>query len=162
MKAEREVNSLYAALLMEDRVGEVFAATVSSITDFGFFVELDAEHVEGLVRAEDLGTGHRLVVGALIWPDGRRVTVGQRLTARLAGVSVPRRQLTFEVVAFEGQKPLAPKPPGQKPPPGKPRRGPEKGRPAEKQHPQRGRAQGKQKPSGRPQRSRPGSRRRKR
>ena len=109
MKAEREVNALYAALLMEDRVGEEFAATVSSITDFGFFVELDAEHVEGLVRAEDLGTGHRLVVGALVWPDGRRVQVGQRLTARLAGVSVPRRQLTFEVVAFEGQKPVRPR-----------------------------------------------------
>jgi ribonuclease R len=57
MKCEREVNALYACLLMEDRVGEEFAATVSSLADFGFFVELDAEHVEGLVRADDLGPG---------------------------------------------------------------------------------------------------------
>jgi ribonuclease R len=176
MKAEREVNSLYAALLMEERVGEVFAATVSSITDFGLFVELDVEHVEGLVRAEDLGTGHRLVVGALIWPNGRRVTVGQRLTARLAGVSVPRRQLTFEVVAFEGEKPLAPKPPGYKaPPPAKRGRGPERsGRPGQKRQSSPGRTQPNRKPSGRPDGgagrggpgrsspSRPGRRRRKR
>ena len=105
MKCEREVNALYGCLLMEDRVGEEFAATVSSLADFGFFVELDAEHVEGLVRADDLGSGHRLVVGALVWPSGRRVQVGQALTVRLAGVNVQRRQMDFDVVAFAGERP---------------------------------------------------------
>jgi len=105
MKCEREVNALYACILMEDRVGEEFAATVSSLTDFGFFVELDVEHVEGLVRADDLGPGHRLVVGALVWPTGRRVQVGQALTVRLAGVNVQRRQMDFDVVAFAGERP---------------------------------------------------------
>jgi ribonuclease R len=105
MKCEREVNALYACLLMEDRVGEEFAATVSSLTDFGFFVELDAEHVEGLVRADELGPGHRLVVGALVWPSGRRVQVGQTLTVRLAGVNVQRHQMDFDVVAFTGERP---------------------------------------------------------
>ena len=105
MKVEREVNALYACLLMEERVGEEFAATVSSLADFGFFVELDSEHVEGLVRADDLGPGHRLVVGALVWPSGRRVQVGQALTVRLAGVNVGRRQMDFEVVAFAGERP---------------------------------------------------------
>ena len=105
MKCEREVNALYACLLMEDRVGEEFAATVSSLADFGFFVELDAEHVEGLVRADDLGPGHRLAVGALVWPTGRRVQVGQALTVRLAGVNVQRRQMDFDVVAFAGERP---------------------------------------------------------
>jgi ribonuclease R len=90
---------------MEDRVGEEFAATVSSLADFGFFVELDAEHVEGLVRADDLGPGHRLVIGALVWPNGRRVQVGQALTVRLAGVNVQRRQMDFDVVAFAGERP---------------------------------------------------------
>ncbi len=105
MKCEREVNALYACLLMEDRVGEEFAATVSSLADFGFFVELDSEHVEGLVRADDLGPGHRLAVGALVWPSGRRVQVGQALTVRLAGVNVQRRQMDFDVVAFAGERP---------------------------------------------------------
>jgi ribonuclease R len=105
MKCEREVNALYACILMEDRVGEEFAATVASLTDFGFFVELDVEHVEGLVRADDLGPGHRLVVGALVWPTGRRVQVGQALTVRLAGVHVQRRQMDFDVVTFAGERP---------------------------------------------------------
>ena len=105
MKCEREVNALYACLLMEDRVGEEFAATVSSLTDFGFFVELDSEHVEGLVRADDLGPGHKLQIGALVWPNGRRVQVGQALTVRLASVNVQRRQMDFDVVAFAGERP---------------------------------------------------------
>jgi ribonuclease R len=105
MKCEREVNALYACLLMEDRVGEEFPATVSSITEFGFFVELDDEHVEGLVRADELGPGHQLVVGALVWPTGRRVQVGQALTVRLASVHVQRRQMDFDVVAFAGERP---------------------------------------------------------
>jgi ribonuclease R len=105
MKAEREVNALYAALLMEDRVGEEFAGIASSLTDFGFFVELDKEHVEGLVPAADLGPGHRLEVGALVWPNGRRVQVGQAVTVRLASVNVARRQLEFDVIAFAGERP---------------------------------------------------------
>jgi ribonuclease R len=105
MKAEREVNALYAALLMEDRVGEEFAGIVSSLTDFGFFVELEKEHVEGLVPAADLGPGHRLEVGALVWPSGRRVQVGQSVTVRLASVNVARRQLEFDVIAFAGERP---------------------------------------------------------
>jgi ribonuclease R len=105
MKAEREVNAFYAALMMEDRVGEEFAAAVSSLTDFGFFVELDREHVEGLVPAADLGPGHRLTVGALVWPSGRRVQVGQGLTVRLASVNVSRRQLEFDVIAFADERP---------------------------------------------------------
>jgi ribonuclease R len=158
MKAEREVNALYAALLMEDRVGEEFAATVSSITDFGFFVELDAEHVEGLVRAEDLGTGHRLVVGALVWPDGRRVQVGQRLTARLAGVSVPRRQITFEVVAFEGQKPVRPRGAPGKAPKGAPSQPSRQAKPAPHGRGRRqekpGRGQSRRPHAGKPRRKR--------
>jgi hypothetical protein len=75
-----------------------------------------------LVRAEDLGTGHRLVVGALIWPDGRRVQVGQQLTVRLAGVSVPRRQLTIEVVA-ELSRSSGMTEPGRGPIPARPTRG---------------------------------------
>ena len=98
--------SFYAALLMKDRVGEEFDGHGRpSLTDFGFFVELDDEHVEGLVRADDLGPGHKLVVGALVWPNGRRVQVGQVLTVRLAAVNVQRRQMDFDVVAFAGERP---------------------------------------------------------
>jgi ribonuclease R len=100
--AEREVVAFYSTLLMKDRVGEEFAATVSSLADFGFFIELDELHVEGLVKAEALGSGSRFdpEAYALIWPNGRRVKVGERVRARLISANVARRQLEFEPVAL--------------------------------------------------------------
>ena len=105
MQVEREVVSFYAALLMKDRVGEEFDATVSGLTEFGFFVELDTEHVEGLVKTESLGFGGKLdkTLHALVFPDGRRVRVGQKCRVRLASVSTERRQMDFEPLEIEGR-----------------------------------------------------------
>jgi len=105
MQVEREVVSYYAVLLMKDRVGQTFAATVASVLDFGFFIELDEEHVEGLVKGESLGFGFKLDIRlhALTYPNGRKVRVGQKLEARLVSVNLERRQMDFEVVAFEGE-----------------------------------------------------------
>jgi ribonuclease R len=105
MLVEREVISFYATLLMKDRVGEEFDATVSSVTDFGFFVELDTEHVEGLVKTDALGFGGRLdkLLHALVYPDGRRIRVGQKCRVRLASVSPERRQIDFEPLELDRQ-----------------------------------------------------------
>lgn len=51
--AEREVEDIKKAEYMLDKVGEEFTGIISSVTSFGFFVELD-NTVEGLVRVADL------------------------------------------------------------------------------------------------------------
>jgi ribonuclease R len=100
MQVERDVTSFYAALLMQPRVGETFRATVSGVTDFGVFVELDEEHVEGLVSSDALGTRSRFDerLHALVLGDGRRVRVGQAATVLLRSVNLARRQLDFALV----------------------------------------------------------------
>ncbi|WP_164019728.1 ribonuclease R [Pyxidicoccus trucidator] len=114
MQVEREVVSFYACLLMKDRVGEEFAATVAAITDFGFFIELDEEHVEGLVKAETLGPGAKLdkLTHALVYAGGRRVRVGQKLRVRLSSVNVTARKMDFEALQFDGEAMLARAEPG--------------------------------------------------
>ncbi|WP_245918985.1 ribonuclease R [Melittangium boletus] len=104
MQAEREVVSYYAALMMKDRVGEEFAATVAGIAEFGFFVELDEVHVEGLVRADSLGFGARFdkALLALLLPGGFRVRVGQKARVRLASVNVTLRRIDFEALEVAG------------------------------------------------------------
>ena|GEM_PF-32382 len=108
MQVEREVVSFYATLMMKDRVGEEFAATVAAITDFGFFVELDAEHVEGLVKAETLGPGSKLdkLTHSLVYPNGRRVRVGQKLRVRLLSANPTARKIDFDALQFAGEAPL--------------------------------------------------------
>jgi len=106
MQVEREVVSFYATLVMKDRVGEEFEATVSGLAEFGCFVELDEEHVEGLVKAEAIGFGGKLdkLTHALVFPDGRRVRVGQKCRVRLASVSPERRQMDFEPLEISGKQ----------------------------------------------------------
>lgn len=50
---EREVDDMKMAEYMEDHIGETFEGIVSSITNFGMFVELP-NTIEGLIRMEDL------------------------------------------------------------------------------------------------------------
>jgi len=103
IQVEREVTAFYSALLMKDRIGEEFTATVSSLVEFGFFVELDDPWVEGLVKADSLGAGFRFdrEKQLITYASGLKVRAGQRLVVRLVSVNLQRRQLDFEVVRFE-------------------------------------------------------------
>ena len=52
-KVERDIDDLYRVFYMRNHVGEDFEGTISGVTNFGIFVELE-NTVEGLVRIEDL------------------------------------------------------------------------------------------------------------
>ncbi|WP_224361041.1 ribonuclease R [Hyalangium versicolor] len=116
MQVEREVVSFYATLLMKDRVGEEFDATISGLAEFGSFVELDTEHVEGLIKLDALGFGGKLdkMLHALVFSDGRRIRVGQKCRVRLTSVSTERRQMDFEPLEIEG-RPVARRERAQRP-----------------------------------------------
>lgn len=110
--AEREVDQLYKCLIVQHRVGERMDATITGVTDFGFFAELDGYLVEGLVRAEELGVAyrfdeerHRLVFGS-----GRAFSVGERVRVEIASVDLPKRQVNLVLVADEDGRVLPARP----------------------------------------------------
>ena len=53
ISAERRIENLYKVIYMSDHIGEVYDATVSSVTSFGMFCELD-NTCEGLVPISEL------------------------------------------------------------------------------------------------------------
>jgi len=150
MKAERDVDSFYAALYMQDKVGRQFKAVVAGVADFGLFCELEEVFVEGLVPAEALGDGveldkelQRLVVGS----SGRSYSIGdeikvvvessdparRRITLALAERSTPKteRWLTpDDFGATSRSKPRRPAPRGPAPAPHRPPRGSPPARPS--------------------------------
>jgi ribonuclease R len=100
--AERETESLKKAEYMMDKVGEEFAGIISSVTSFGFFVELD-NSVEGLIRLSDLHDDyyhHHEAQHVLI---GERTSnifrIGDEIKVRVARVSMDERTIDFELVA---------------------------------------------------------------
>lgn len=98
-KAEREVDDLWKAYLMKDRIGELFEGVVSSVTNFGIFVELD-NTVEGLIRIEDLPDNGFLLLEKQLKLKGHRLTfaVGDRVEVKLIASNVFTRKIDF---AFE-------------------------------------------------------------
>jgi ribonuclease R len=101
MQAEREIHAFYAALFMQERVGERFPGVVASVVDFGLFVEIEPWFVEGLVKAEDLGDGFLLDkrLHALVQPaTGRAYRVGDRVEVEVVAASPTRRQIDLALV----------------------------------------------------------------
>ncbi len=81
-EAERKVDDLLKAKFMQDKVGLVYDATVSGVTEWGVFAELD-NTVEGLIRVESLGGygfkydegSQTLSNGAITYRLGDKITV---------------------------------------------------------------------------------------
>jgi ribonuclease R len=101
MKVERDIDSFYAALYMQDKVDEKFKAVVSGVAEFGLFCELEDVFVEGLVPAESLGPGveldkqmQRLVVGS----SGRSYSIGDEVTVQVESADPARRRITLSLV----------------------------------------------------------------
>jgi ribonuclease R len=54
-EANRDVEAWLKCYFMQDKVGEVYAGTVSGVTGFGLFVTLDDVATDGLIHISDLG-----------------------------------------------------------------------------------------------------------
>jgi ribonuclease R len=104
-EAERELVEWKKARFMEDRVGEEFAGLIISTTKYGFFVELDAWFMEGLVPMETLpGDRYRYHENArkIIGERTRReFAMGDKVRVVLDRVDAVEHKLTFSLVEPE-------------------------------------------------------------
>jgi ribonuclease R len=112
---EREVQRVYAASLMRDKIGEEASGLISGITSFGFFVSLEDPFVEGLVKAETLPRGLDFDGDALrlFAPGGQVFSLGDRVHVKVTDTSVRKRQIDLELCegpSAHEQDPGAPRP----------------------------------------------------
>ena len=100
--AEREYLDIQKTRLMEPRVGETFTGTISSVTNFGFFVQLIEFFVEGLVHVTTLGRDYFIFDEARMALRGQRTgrvfAMGQKVTVRLAAANILKHQLDFQLI----------------------------------------------------------------
>ena len=99
-KVEREAEDIKKAEFMESKIGEEYEGIVSSVTNFGIFVELD-NTVEGLIRYEKLGYEYfiyneekRQAIGE---HTGKVYQIGDKVKIRVANASKLMRQIDFEI-----------------------------------------------------------------
>ncbi|MEE1042664.1 MAG: RNB domain-containing ribonuclease, partial [Clostridia bacterium] len=101
--AERDYDSFMSCEYMSDKIGQEFTGVISSITDFGFFVELP-NTVEGLVRMVDLSDDYYDFDEDTMLLTGRRTgrifCMGQQVKVRLAKVNGELKQIDFVLPEF--------------------------------------------------------------
>lgn len=97
--AERASIRYKQAEYLQRFLGEDFWGTISGVSDFGFFVELNDNHCEGLVSMRSLDDDYYhfdeenyQILGA---SNGKRFTLGDQVRVRIAAVHLERKQVDF-------------------------------------------------------------------
>lgn len=100
-KVERDSVDLKKAEFMMDKIGEEYDGIVSSVTNFGMFVELD-NTVEGLVRFENLDENeyfiyddeHKHLVGER---TGKIYKIGDKVRIKVIDANKETRKIAFSI-----------------------------------------------------------------
>ncbi|RHW36666.1 ribonuclease R [Lysinibacillus yapensis] len=114
--AERDTDALKKAQYMSDKIGEEFVGMVSSITNFGIFVELP-NTIEGLVHITNMTDDYynfderqMIMIGQR---TNRQFRIGDEVKVRVANVIIEESSIDFEIVdmvkSFGGTRKAAPK-----------------------------------------------------
>lgn len=102
--AERDTEALKKAQFMVDKIGEEFEGIISSVTNFGLFVELE-NTIEGLVHVSYMTDDY-------YWFDDRQMVmigehtakqfrIGDQLTVRVVSVKPEESAIDFEIVGMQ-------------------------------------------------------------
>jgi ribonuclease R len=97
--AERQAVAAKQVEFLESKIGQIFEGHISTVMNFGFFVELHAHFVEGLVQARDLTDDYyvfhdqkRFLRGV---NKGREFHTGQVLKVKIAQIDTEKMRVIF-------------------------------------------------------------------
>ncbi|OIK16410.1 ribonuclease R [Bacillus sp. MUM 116] len=103
--AERETDELKKAEYMENKIGVEYDGIISSVTNFGMFVELP-NTIEGLVHVSYMTDDyyrfderHYAMIGER---TGNVFRIGDEITVRVVKVNKEERSIDFEIVGMKG------------------------------------------------------------
>ena len=96
---------------MQDKLGEVYEGVISTVTEWGFYVELDENKCEGLVPVRDLADDYYDFDEKNFCLIGRKYhnkyTLGDIVRVQVARADLERKQLDFALVSDEGNPNLS-------------------------------------------------------
>lgn len=103
-EAERASIKYKMVEFMTDKLGMEFDGTISGVTDWGIYVELEENKIEGMVALRDMNDDFYAfdsetyaIVGHT---SGRRFTLGDTVRIRIKRADLQRKQLDFEMVGM--------------------------------------------------------------
>ncbi len=117
--AERASIKYKQVEFMADRLGEEFTGTISGVTEFGLYVEVDENKCEGMIPMRTLLDDYYEFDERNYCLIGRRThhryNLGDKVKIRVERANLERRQLDFSIIS-DAKTPVNPQPSqGQKP-----------------------------------------------
>lgn len=97
--AEREVDDMKMAEYMENHIGEEYTGIITTVTNFGFFVELP-NLIEGLVHINTLPGYFTYVPDmlSLVSKGKKKYQIGDRVKIKVTNANKDERTIDFEVI----------------------------------------------------------------
>jgi ribonuclease R len=106
--ATREAVQWLKCEFMSHKIGDKLWGVVSSVTDFGLFIELEEYYVDGLVHITSLGNDYYRFDGdkrQLIGESSNRVYhIGQKLEVQVARVDMDQGRIDFSLIDVLNEK----------------------------------------------------------
>lgn len=100
-EAEREVDDLKKAEYMSERIGQEYAGIISSVTNFGMFVELD-NTIEGLVHISTITDDYYMYDEKHLSLVGERTKktyrLGDEVSIKVTKVDLFNHEISFELI----------------------------------------------------------------
>ena len=103
--AERTSVKYKLVEFMQDKVGLEYGGSVSGITEWGMYVELDETHIEGMVPLREIRSDfyefdepHYRLCGRR---TGKEFRLGDRVRIKVKAANLEQRQLDFELIEDE-------------------------------------------------------------
>lgn len=105
-EASRDVEAWLKCYFIRDKLGEEFTGTISGVTTFGIFVQLDSLFIEGLVHVTDLGADYFQYDDARHElrgeRTGKRYQLTDRVTVQVSRVDLEARKIDLRLVDVDG------------------------------------------------------------
>ncbi|TDK68262.1 ribonuclease R [Sapientia aquatica] len=112
-EASRDVEAWLKCYYIRNKLGEEFTGTISGVTQFGIFVQLDALYIEGLVHVTDLGADYFQYDDARHElrgeRTGKRYQLTDRVTVQVTRVDLDARKIDLGLVQPGGKGLIASK-----------------------------------------------------
>ena len=110
--ATRDVEAWLKCFYMQDKVGEEFTGSISSVVPFGIFVALDDVFIEGLVHVSELGrdyfkfdAAHHAMLGER---TGIRYRLSDRVKVQVMRVDMNNNKIDFRLLGSAPAKVVMP------------------------------------------------------
>ena len=101
-EATRDVENWLKCFYMKDRIGEKFDVVISSVTNFGIFVEIPRLHIEGLVHVTELGNDYFVFNKEKQMLEGektkKKFRLGDELAVKLIRVDLELGKIDFTYI----------------------------------------------------------------